>query len=130
MRTIFLCMAMLLLVILCASVAIAIPWPPPSPLTLLGYDDPGLNHTAMLSLPWYGIQDWEVQICTQGLTSSVGASSGTNDVTTMSLSTPIYMDTVTLLAKKSPYNNGYTDGYYYEVGWYVQPFQEIGRAHV
>ncbi len=78
---------------------------------------------ARLQLPWYSVSQWEIMVCTQGLTSSVGSIPGENAIVESSLSSPIYMDTITLLAKKSN-SSGVT---YHEIGWYVQPFSgEMG----
>ncbi len=77
-----------------------------------------------LGLPWYGVSQWEVEVCTQGLTSSYGADPAANNIVEVSLNTPIYRDTVTVLAKKSPYDSGTgPPGMYYEVGWYMQPYE-------
>ena len=107
--------AFLLVAFLLLPVALAVS---ESPLTNPQFTwDLGFNETT-LGLPWYSVSQWEVEVCTRGLTSTVGTIPGTNDITDYSLSTPIYMDTVTLLAKKTEY----ADGAYYEIGWYVQPF--------
>lgn len=85
------------------------------PLVLASpYTDPSLNWDANinLSLPWYQVSYQEVLECSQGL--STARSYDPDVVADTRVTSPIYMDTVTLLAKRT--NN------YYEVGWYVQPF--------
>ncbi len=92
---------------------------PSSPLTNPAFTwDAGLDPST-LGLPWYSVSPWEVEVCTRGLTSTLGQVPGQNEITDMSLATPIYRDTITILAKRSE-DAGVT---YYEVGWYVQPYE-------
>jgi len=85
-----------------------------------------LNVNETLGLPWYTVSQWEIEVCTQGLTSSYGYDPKSNNIVAMSLDTPIYRDTVTILAKKRTYQ----EQSYYELGWYFQPFQGTYDAEV
>jgi len=89
----------------------------PSPLTnpSLTWEEPAGGY----GLPWYSVEDWEVDVCTRGLTTSLGYDPASNNIVSYFLATPIYKDTITLLAKKR-----ITDALtYYEIGWYVQPYE-------
>lgn len=69
------------------------------------------------SLPWYPVQQWEVNTCTQHLSTELQRNDAGN-VFQFNARPPVYLDTLSLVAIKKPTY----DGYYYEVGWYVQPF--------
>lgn len=94
-----------------------------SPLTDPAYTWAGSKD---YGLPWYSVEDWEIEVCTRGLSTSMGYDSRMNKIVGFSLSTPIYRDTITLLAKKIISD----DITYYEVGWYVQPFEGTYSVNV
>ena len=77
-------------------------------------------------LPWYPVQDWEIQVCTRGLSTNLAYDPKANRIVSYSISSPIYTDTVTLLAKRIETGNLT----YYEVGWYVQPFTGSFKVNV
>ena len=74
---------------------------------------------ASWSLPWYAVKQWEVDVCTQHLETALTQNS-MNDVFDTNIQSPIYLDTVSIIALKKPAFNGY----YYELGWYFQPFSQ------
>jgi len=74
-----------------------------------------------LGLPWYGVEQWEIEICTRGLTTAYGYDPASNDVTEFHLSSPIYRDTISITAQKG--NDTISNITYYEVGWYFQPYE-------
>jgi hypothetical protein len=112
MRPLFFLLAFLLLATVVASDYTS------SPLTDPAYSW-GIHENESLGLPWYGVQPWEVEVCTRGLTTSYGYDPAANQIADVHLSSPIYRDTLTLTAQKS---NG-SNLTYYEIGWYVQPYE-------
>jgi len=126
MRLTRLCVIALAL-LLCITVAAGANEPLRSPLTSVIFT---WQSAETVGLPWYPVAQDEIEICSRGLTSNLGASND-NDVFEANLFTPIYMDTITLLAKKSPVSldNG-QEGTYYEVGWYVQPFADDVHVNI
>lgn len=96
--------------------------PPGSPLTNNVFV---WNTNETIGLPWYPISPDDVDQCTRGLTSGVGATPETT-LLEARLATPIYLDVITVLAKKTQTDTGW----YAEVGWYVQPFEGTMGAKV
>lgn len=71
-----------------------------------------------VGLPWYPVEPGFVEMCSRDFSTIVGADTSQVDVVSYSLTHPIYKDTITMTARKKPAH----EGYYYEVGWYVQPY--------
>lgn len=78
-----------------------------------------------IGLPWYPVSQDDVETCSRGLTSTI-SQKPSNHIIGASLDTPIYRDTVTILAQKSVYD----EETYYEIGWYFQPFEGSYKAKV
>lgn len=96
-----------------------------SPLTNITYTW-SLYANETIGLPWYSVTQRDIEICTQGLTSSYGYDPESNNIVEARLATPIYRDTVTILAKKQTFQKIT----YYELGWYLQPFEGTYDAEV
>lgn len=95
-----------------------------SPLTDPDYTW-NLVENETLGLEWYDVSPWEVEVCTRGLSSTYGQSP-TNEVVDLHLVHPIYRDTITLTAQRRVAG----EQTYYELGFYVQPFEGDYKAKV